>query len=87
MQTIPESPNYKDCGVGGPHGPCIVCGREVKTQRPNFLRVHGGGIYAVTEDEAESMDRAGDCGLQPIGPECLRRYPELKPYATKGYVA
>lgn len=77
---IPISPNYSYEGVSSDIGPCVVCGREVKTAR-YFVHEHNGGGLAVTEEEAEQMDEyADDMGLQPIGPDCLRKHPELKPY-------
>lgn len=82
MIEIPTSPNFREPQQSG-HGPCIVCGRAVKSKRPSFVFVHCGGTHAVTEDEADNLDPRASLGFQPIGPECLRRFPELKPYSRK----
>lgn len=81
MLKIPTSPNYKDDDAVGDYGPCVVCGRDIKGKNPSFVHVHGGGMYAVTEEEAEGMNPQADCGFQPVGPDCLRKHPELKSYS------
>ena len=66
--------------------PCIVCGRAVKAQRPAMVRVFWGS-HIVTDAEAEQIiaeeGAGGDLYYYPIGPDCLRRHPELASYAHK----
>jgi len=65
--------------------PCIICGRPVK---------HGGGGGAVHLVEGgdclvrinEPYDNdAADLGEYPIGADCLRKHPELRPYVYGPY--
>jgi uncharacterized cupin superfamily protein len=61
--------------------PCVICGKLTKiTDKTNHLHVHAGGALIVNEDEAASMDSGGDMYFFPVGNDCLRRHPELKPY-------
>lgn len=88
MLAIPTRPMPKglqrSANKGG-FSPCVVCGCGVNTESKTakMLHVHMGG---GTEVEAESLNagdwRGGDLGMQYVGPDCLRRYPELRPYVT-----
>lgn len=62
--------------------PCVVCGKAIskKSTSAKVVRVHNGGISLVTEEEALVMDEGADLGSYPLGADCLRRYPVLKPY-------
>jgi hypothetical protein len=65
--------------------PCAVCGRAVRTDKPFWtVHLHHGGWTAVTEEEAETLNATGhahsEMGFHPVGPECAKKYPELKPY-------
>lgn len=72
--------NSQRC-TGGEY-PCIVCGKPIDPARAtHMVHVHRGGGWAVTEEEAGKIDQSYDLGLHPIGSDCLRRHPELKPYA------
>jgi len=62
--------------------PCIICGRPVRNWKLS-IHVHNGGADAVTEAEAATLDEAADLGCWPIGANCLRQHPELKPYVQK----
>jgi hypothetical protein len=75
---IPEStkPYREPCEKD----PCVVCGREVKNPR-HYLEVVDGGAYAAVPGSADVND-AGYVGGLPIGPDCLRQHPELKPYVS-----
>jgi hypothetical protein len=71
---IPDtSPRWEDNNArGGPGDPCIMCGKHIA--KPKFMvHVGHGGNYA--------LDPAGDLGGFPIGVDCLRKNPTLKPYA------
>lgn len=64
---------------------CVVCDKPIKTAGHKFfLWVHNGGSQAVTKAEGERLNASGrqgaDLGLQPIGRDCLRKNPELKPF-------
>lgn len=63
--------------------PCIICGKAVTSKHPKYLRVVEGGSYAVLPEFQGDYDGdPGDLGFYPIGSECLRNHPELRPYAT-----
>ena len=82
MISTPSHPNYfKNVNRCGAATPCVICGKAVTTANPAHIHLHNGGASIVTEAEAATMDPAADLGLYPIGADCLRRYPELRPYA------
>lgn len=63
--------------------PCYICGRIIDQRKPHTLVHFGfGGWHAVTEEE-NATNEAGDLGFWPVGSECLRQQPELRPYAVK----
>jgi hypothetical protein len=85
---LPRSPAPKARAPRDNECACVVCDRPVKMDAPVWvLWIHGGGAEAVTAAEGERRNAAGgeasDLGTQPIGPDCLRRHPELKPYARR----
>ncbi len=61
--------------------PCVVCGRACKN--PVWMLHLWGGNDAVTEDEASTLNPNADMGMYPVGSDCLRKHPELKPYAIR----
>lgn len=85
---IPTSPHYarRYGGMidGDSEGPCVVCGRPVKA--PARLVVHvieGGNTICTPEEDARYAATAGDMGEQPLGAECAKRFPALKPYVRR----
>ena len=84
MIEVPYHPKHTEnaerCGAAYP---CVICGKAVTTPNPWMVHLHGGGGYIVTEEEAGTMPEAEDLGLYPIGAECLRQHPEVKPYAAR----
>lgn len=53
----------------------------------HWVWLHCGGTHVVTEDEGNALNAAGRqnedlCGY-PVGADCLRRLPQLKPYVTR----
>lgn len=68
--------------IKGDAMPCVVCGKPCPTS-PFSVHVHGGGSDLVTEEEAKSLNDAGDLGWYPIGRNCLKQHPELKEYAVR----
>ena len=67
--------NMARCGAAMP---CVVCGRAVRSARAPMIHVN----YlwrAITDDEYRLAPEDSQ-GCWPIGPDCLRRHPELRPY-------
>jgi hypothetical protein len=62
--------------------PCLLCGKPVKTPR-YWLHEHEGGGVVVTEAEAATLDEQSDMGMWPIGADCLKKHPDLRPYIQK----
>lgn len=63
--------------------PCCVCGKPVNIKaRPYWLRLLVGGKVVTTETDTE-IPEGQDLGCHPIGADCLRRHPELKPWASR----
>ncbi len=87
MQAVKRSPDYDSNYARAPHNTgketCVVCGRNVNPVQARWLHLHEGGLTAVTEEEAEILNPAADMGMYPIGRDCLRSQPALKPYAHK----
>ena len=71
--------NYNGCSDAGE--PCVVCGKEVRSdsKTAHYIRLGRGGTHAVTNEEADA-NLASDLGVQPIGPDCWRRHPQLHPF-------
>lgn len=67
--------------------PCIVCGRAVKQLKTAWCVRVFWGSHIVTDEEAVAIiakeGDGGDLCYYPIGPDCLRRHPELQPYAVR----
>jgi hypothetical protein len=83
--AIPRNPSQKTRPCGDDEAECVICGRPVKLQGHRFfLWEHCGGGTAVTLEEGERLNATGhgggDLGGQPIGRDCLRKHPELKPF-------
>lgn len=79
MIELPRSPNYQKnaARIRGDYAPCAVCGKAVIKGNKAVHIVRGGGYVA---NQFDAIDPAGDCGIWPIGPECIKAHPELKPY-------
>lgn len=58
--------------------PCVLCGKNVKNPA-GFLTVADGGAHFVMPGYDGSNDPAY-MGCFPIGKDCYRQHPELKPY-------
>jgi len=68
--------------------PCVICGKPVNMDRnPSMIHVCNGGAWAMldAEDHGE-LGLAGCLGFYPIGKDCLRNHPQLKPFAKKGSI-
>lgn len=82
MIEIPHHPNYSKNQerITGDAYPCVVCGKAVTRPNPKQVRMWLGTAL-VTDAEAEALnDPASDMGYYPIGNDCLRKHPELRPY-------
>lgn len=62
---------------------CVVC--DLPIPAPKFMChvVDGGGVALHVGDEDRYVPDGGDLAFLPLGTDCLRRHPELKPYAHK----
>ena len=62
---------------------CIVCGLPMP--QPKFMChvIDGGGTALHVDDEEAYRPDGGDLAFLPLGTDCLRQHPELKPYAHK----
>src|SRR5258706_7089060 len=84
-----EIPYHKDFhknqerSGNGEYPPCIVCGRGIKAANPAYVHVHCGGSHVVTEAHAATLSPGADLGFYPIGPCCLKKHPELRPYTHR----
>ena len=87
MINVPQYEHFSVKGRGrwsADSTPCYICAKPIREDRIKYmLHIHCGGGVAVTEAEAATLDEAGDLGCHPIGADCLRRHPELKPYVFK----
>lgn len=63
--------------------PCIICGKECKPGS-QMLWAHGGSLEMVVTfeygTELNKTDPGADMGCWPIGPDCLKKNPQLKPF-------
>lgn len=83
MISVPYHPGHSKNSESRPDGsdPCLICGKPIKYDKQRYtVHVHDGGASIVTEEEAATMDEAADLGCHPIGTDCLRQHPEIKPY-------
>lgn len=82
MIDIPSSPvKARNERVYGHNGgaACIVCSMPINTEKHKFWVRLFEGCLICTAAEAEA-DPSGDTGYYPVGKECIKRFPELKPY-------
>lgn len=64
--------------------PCIICGLGVKDPNAPHLWAHYGALeWVVTAERGEQLNETqpgADLGCWPIGPCCLKKNPQLKPF-------
>lgn len=75
-------------GLTEPDGamPCIVCRRPIViTSETRYLHVCLGGGHALAGPPGGDpyCERRACLAYYPIGAECLRKHPELRPYAGR----
>lgn len=77
-----RSPRYsqnQERFAKGDASPCVLCGKAV--EKPRYeVHLHQGGSHVVTEKEARCLDPGGDMGMYPLGAECYKRCPGIRPY-------
>lgn len=84
--SIPTNPAPKKMqkARSGDCDPCVICGIGVAKPKFQCHVIGGGGIALLPDDEAlfaaDATAQAGDLGCQPVGTDCLRRFPAMKPY-------
>lgn len=81
MLTIPKSPKHNaNMDRAGELEPCIVCGKGIKNlDKAKWINTVFGSEAIMPHEEAQF--KPGELsGSFPIGLDCLRRHPELKPY-------
>jgi hypothetical protein len=80
---IPRSKNYdRNIDQGGDH-PCLVCGKSVQPVANTWwLRLDYAGAPNVIDHDAPDGAEA-EMGCWPVGNDCLKRHPKLKPYAVQ----
>ncbi len=76
--------NWNDAASGrGQAGlPCVVCGKAIEHPTYEVECVDGSTSWCVIPGTADVSD-AGYMGYHPVGVGCLRKHPELKPYAVR----
>jgi len=67
---------------------CVICDKPVKLgPKTAMVWVHMGDNHIVTPEEGRRLDESGQAGAslgyQPVGSDCLRRNPALKPYVVR----
>lgn len=66
-------------GHSAPYTPCVLCGRGVRRPAGWLHVIDGGARYALPD--VTTVDEGSDMGEWPIGPDCLRQHPALRPFA------
>lgn len=77
---VPVSDHYEYRATGDEY-PCVICGAGCGVEPMWFVHLVSGGVQLAAPGVEE--DPSDDMGLYPIGPECLRKHPALKPYAMR----
>jgi hypothetical protein len=88
VQNADHRQNEQRCKSG--ETPCAICGKGIKQgAKVKWIHIHDGGQYVVTEAEAAVFDAedkvqnvSSELGWWPVGNECMRKHPELKPYVV-----
>jgi hypothetical protein len=64
----------------GDRTPCCICGKGIKNMsKAKHLRVNTANQFVADDVELAPGE---DMGCFPIGPECLKKHPELKEWAV-----
>lgn len=62
---------------------CVVCGLPMPEPKFYCHVIEGGGVALHPEDEALYVPDGGDMCHLPLGTECLRKHPQLRPFSIK----
>jgi len=68
-------------GQTGDWYPCFVCQVPCNPKGAKLIHLCGGG--SLVRDPQEDCGGTGCLASYPVGPNCLRRHPELKPYVSR----
>lgn len=60
--------------------PCAVCGVHVPRAKVFVHMIEGGGVALHCADAEAYVPDGGDMGMYPVGSDCIKAHPELKPY-------
>lgn len=67
-------------GQTGDWYPCFICGVPCNPATAKLIHLCGGG--SLVRDHADPCGGDGCLAGYPVGPTCLRRHPEIKPYVS-----
>lgn len=84
MIEVPQHPDYdkNSCKATSDDYPCVVCGKPVKAGKGHSVYLGKGGSHLLLESEADPA--ASDfLGVYPLGRDCLRNNPQLRPYVLQ----
>ena len=87
LRPLTPKDYHKNLSKAGVLPTCAICGRGIKATNPRYVHIHNGGRAVVTDEEASTLDPVADMGVFPIGPECLRKHPEVRPYLVNAPAA
>lgn len=67
----------------GDDWPCVICGRGIKNAetKSRWLHLVDGGMHFLRPG-VDWDDDASDLGSHPIGADCLKKRPWLRPFVT-----
>ena len=82
-QPAPEAMARARRARAGDAYDCVVCGLPTPKPRYYCHVIGGGGVALHPDDERLYVPDGGDLSHLPVGVDCLRRNPDLRPYAVK----
>lgn len=74
MQAFSGQNYRRNAEKAGDRTPCVICGKAVTSERMVYVRVD---VYNRIHNYWAKLG-SDDMGCFRVGPDCLRRYPELK---------
>jgi len=63
-------------------GRCAICGKGVRNVRW-MVHIINGGLDIKTDEKPREIDEAGNLYHFPIGSDCLKRHPQIRPWAIR----
>ena len=68
----------RNAAKAGDRQPCVICGKPVTSEQRRYVRVDTSNRI-----HHAACDLAGaDMGCFPVGPDCQRKYPQLRALAS-----